>query len=537
MTSGVAVFAQLVVALVVLGVIVAFFNRFYRKATGDTALIRTGAGGKKVVIDGGCLVLPFMHRVEEINMRTMRVEIVRKGESSLITADRLRIDVEMEFLLRVVPNPAGVSTAAQAIGARALRPDEIRSLFGAKFIDAMQACASQVNMDQLHDDRAGFVAAVSASFAAGLTGTGLKVETVSLTKLDQTPLTALDENNAFNAVGMRHIAEIISSNKKERTAVEAEADVAVRQTNLDAAKRRMAIEHEQEQAKISQQLEIEKLRTSAETERERAQQDAHFSTEQNKIETGRKLRDLEIERDLQLRQREIQSLEEIEARKIASQAQLADKRVEEIEADVRVEAARTAIIRAQEDLQTEKEIAVARRESQLANIRAEQEAGKNQVLGESEGKIQVAKAQSSLEATQLESEARQLEARAEAAAMKAKIEAENERSQAARDHQVALERLATMPLMAQQMAKSVEKIDSIRINQITGLDRAGGAPAGKGGGSNATVSSAIDGVLDLALQLPAMKRLGETIGMEMDSGLPQKDGGNPKGGDSGKDTD
>lgn len=509
---------SLFVALVAIGILVSFFNRFYRKATGDTTLIRTGAWGKLVVIDGGCLVLPFMHSVEEINMRTMRVQVSRNGEKSLITADRLRVDMDMEFLLRVVPDKKGVSTAAQAIGARALRPEEISSLFGAKFIDAMQACTSQMNMDQLHDERAMFVQAVGTMITDGLTETGLKVETVSLTNLDQTPLSALDENNAFNAVGMRHIAEIISSNKKERTAVEASADIAVRQTNLDATKRRLVLDHEQEQARIELQLELEKLRSASNTEREAVLQQARHATEQNKLAVDQQLRTLEIERDLQLRQQEIEALQEIEARKVTSQAELARKRIEEINADVSKEEARAAIVRAQEALQTEKEIAVAERENRLAVLRAEQEASKDVILGEAAGKITVAKAQSQLEASRLDTEASTLTAQAVAAALRAQIAAENERSLESRNYLVDLQKLATMPQIAAQMAKSIEKIDSIRINQISGLgERRGG---GDGDGSRPAVSGAIDSILDLALQLPAMKRLGEAIGTEMDAGLP-----------------
>jgi len=88
----------IIVAIVVIAVGVAFLNRFYRKSTRDTALVRTGFGGQKIVLSGGCLALPFLHRVEEINMRTIRVEVRRTGDKSLITADRIRVD-EAEVMI------------------------------------------------------------------------------------------------------------------------------------------------------------------------------------------------------------------------------------------------------------------------------------------------------------------------------------------------------------------------------------------------------------------------------------------------------
>ena len=81
---------------------------------------------------------------------------------------------------------------------------------------------------------------------------------MSLTALDQTPFEALDENNAFNAVGMRKLAEVIAQSKKERAEIEAQADVAVRRAAVEAERLRLNIEKEEEQARIAQ---IQELRS------------------------------------------------------------------------------------------------------------------------------------------------------------------------------------------------------------------------------------------------------------------------------------
>nr|HET7858736.1 SPFH domain-containing protein [Caldimonas sp.] len=91
----------LIVLIVAIAIGVAFLNHFYRKSSRDVALIRTGFGGQRIVISGGCLALPFLHKVDEVSMRTMRIEVVRAGAKSLITEDRMRVDVELEFYLRV----------------------------------------------------------------------------------------------------------------------------------------------------------------------------------------------------------------------------------------------------------------------------------------------------------------------------------------------------------------------------------------------------------------------------------------------------
>ena len=260
------VFLAIIGAVIAIALIVAFMNRFYRKSTRDVALVRTGFGGQKVVLSGGCLSLPFLHKVEEINMRTNRVEVKRTGDKSLITTDRIRVDVELDFYVRVQPTVDGVATAAQAIGARALNPEGIRNLLEGRFIDALQSVAAAVTMDALHEKRGEFVRHVAERLGDNLAHNGMLLDSVSLTRLDQAPFTSLDENNAFNAVGMRQLAEIIATNRKRRTQIEAEAEIAVRETQLEATKRRLTLQQQEEQAQITQQLEIEKTKASSSAE-------------------------------------------------------------------------------------------------------------------------------------------------------------------------------------------------------------------------------------------------------------------------------
>ena len=200
-------FLALVVAVVIA---VLFLNRYYVKSSRDVALIRTGAGGRKVIVDGGAFALPILHRVERISMRSIRLRIDRSGSKALISEDRLRVDIGMEFQVRVDPDPAGIAVAAQALGAKSFRDDEIQSLLEGKLIDAAQAEVALRTMDALHADRSGFSDAVGKRLRGDLSRSGLVVDFVSLVLLDQTPFSSLDDTNAFNAVGMRRLAEVVA---------------------------------------------------------------------------------------------------------------------------------------------------------------------------------------------------------------------------------------------------------------------------------------------------------------------------------------
>ena len=132
-----------------------------------------------------------------------------------------------------------------------------------KLVDAVLSVAAGYTMDTLQDERGRYTAEVAAELKDDLAQNGLVLESVSLTRLDQTPFHALDENNAFNALGMRRLAEIIATNKKERAQIEADADVSVRQSELEATKRKLTITQEEEEAMIVQNREIETARAAS----------------------------------------------------------------------------------------------------------------------------------------------------------------------------------------------------------------------------------------------------------------------------------
>ena len=298
-------FAVAVVA-VVIAIAVMFLNRFYRKSTRDVALVRTGFGGQRILISGGCLALPFLHKVEEINMRTLRIEVRRAAEKSVITEDRMRVDVELEFYVRVMPSQEGIATAAQALGAKSFTPDGIRNLLEGRFVDAVQAVAARNTMDGLHEGRAEFVRSVSDLLRENLKQNGILLDSISLTRLDQSAFSAFDENNAFNAVGLRKLAEIIAVNRKKRAEIEADAEVAVRQTQLEATKQRLLLTQQEEEAQINQHLEIEKIRAASDAEAAKAREGAMIASEDARIQRERQTKAMEVAKQSELRRLELE---------------------------------------------------------------------------------------------------------------------------------------------------------------------------------------------------------------------------------------
>src|SRR6478735_10878404 len=123
---------QLILWLVVLAILVAIavylLRWLYRRSTKETAFVRTGFLGEKVVVNGGAFVIPVLHEITPVNMNVMRIEVVRRDNGALITRNRMRVDIIAEFFVLVGESRAAVAAAAQTLGRRTLQEDGIRSL-------------------------------------------------------------------------------------------------------------------------------------------------------------------------------------------------------------------------------------------------------------------------------------------------------------------------------------------------------------------------------------------------------------------------
>lgn len=506
----------IILILVVAAALVALAAWFYERASNEVSLVRTGIGGRRVVIDGGVLALPVFHEIARVNMQTIRMHVARTGEASLITRDRMRVDVGAEFYASVRPEAEAITRAAQTLGKRTFQPDQLKDLIDGMMIDALRAVAAQMTMDELHENRAGFVRDVRAALAEPLMRHGLQLDSVSLTTFDQTPFAALDENNAFNAVGMRKLAEVIARSKKERAEIEGESQVSVRRAEVDANRARLDIELEQRRAEIAQAQEIELLMAAQLSEVSRRKAEAEEAAARARIRMEQQIQSANIERAQAIREAEIAQARALEIAEQASQIETSAKSQEESRARAEAVLARAALVEAEEHVETLRRMAEADRRKRLAMLAAEQDAEaegtRARIAAAVEGEVARSRGAIRREAA----ETGKIEQLAEAEGTLARIAAENTRSEALVAMELEKARLAALPGIVAEMVKPAEKIRGISINHITGLGR------DRGEAPPSPVDQTVDAILDMAVSLPAMRKLGETVGLNLEQTLQGK---------------
>src|SRR5260370_38196048 len=83
----------LIILAVVVVIAVYLLRWLYQRSTKETAFVRTGFGGEKVVVSGGAFVIPVLHHITPGSMSVMRVEAERREAQAAPAKKRMAVKV------------------------------------------------------------------------------------------------------------------------------------------------------------------------------------------------------------------------------------------------------------------------------------------------------------------------------------------------------------------------------------------------------------------------------------------------------------
>jgi len=369
--TGADIIAIIILTALSIAIAVYLLHWLYRRSSKEVSFVRTGLGGEKIVLYGGAFVLPIIHNITTVGMRTLRIEVNRGGDKSFITQNRMRVEIVAEFYVRVSPNRESVAIAAGSLGKRTLEPDSLRELVQGRFVDALGIVAAKMTMEEVQENRGQYIKAVKVIVAESLSETGLELEAVSLTGFDQASLEVFDPSNVFDAEGLTQLTEQIESRKKKRNDIEQDTAIKIRSKNLETEQKALEIDKQREFARLKQEREIamQKVREQTETASEQAEQELLAeaarikSTEE--IEKARISQQDTIEVERSLREHEL-TLQVEERRKLRNEIERQTEieiKQKNLEAEVR-----------SLEIDRENEFARLSQEEEIAKRRAQQKA-------------------------------------------------------------------------------------------------------------------------------------------------------------------
>ena len=533
-------FGEFLLGLIVLAIVVAIavwlLHWLYLRSSKERAFVRTGLGGEKVVVDGGAFVLPILHDVIPVNMNTLRLEVIRGRDKSLITKDRMRVDVIAEFYVRVAAKPESVAAAAQTLGQRTLEPERLKELIEGKFVDALRTAAADMTMEELHEKRGAYVRRVREAVAEDLTKNGLELEAASLTQLDQTSMEYFNPSNAFDAEGLTRLTEQIEHRKKQRNDVEQDTLIAIRNKNLEAEKLSLDIDRESELARLQQNREVEFARarqrselTTERVERDREAESAQIIARQS-IESARIHSDETLEKERIQKEQTLQSIE-IERRKALELAEqqraiaVAVESKQHSEALAKADEARALAVSAEERVFTAREVEVANRQKEIELIATQQDieretmrivqtAQAEENASTSRGAAIRANAEADADAEKIRAMAQRIRAEVEAESLMLMNKAHNTLTPEARASALRMRLVEKAEAIIRESVRPMERIEGIKIMHVDGLAGGGGHGGGDHGGQVGFADGIVNSALRFRAQAPIVDQLLKEIGLE-----------------------
>lgn len=438
---------------------------FYRRTSADQAFVRTGLGKSRVVLDGGTMVIPGLHRVLEINLKTMKLGVNPRGQNALITRDNLRANVLAQFYIRVQADEEHILNAARSLGDSSVNAEAVEALVSEKLVSALRAIASQMDLFEIHTKRDEFAERVKEHVKTDLESNGLLLESVTISELDQTDPSELSDNNVFDAQGKRKITEITAAAAVERNNLERAAEQARKQQDVETRQRILELERRQAEAEAQQQMEIAKVRADREREAQEAVITQERQIELARIEKEKQIQSQEIARQQTVEIQRVQQEQAVQAAQIAreqqvnvaerqKQAAIAEQeglRARAEEAALKASAERE---RANQEVTTVTQLAEADREAQKKLIAARQQIEQDKLRQQTTADVD---AYTRLKQAEAEREAAEQQAQARLQMADAEAEAREKVARGEKAHQMVAVEVAREQVAVEQAQVAVER--------------------------------------------------------------------------------
>lgn len=495
--GSVPIFAGLIGILVILLLLAIWgYTKVYVITPNNEAFVRTGGifvKEKKVILHGGCIVVPGFHELTSVPLREISIDVVRQGNLAVRTKDYLRANMRVTFYVCISAEKEAILIAAQRLSKKGkISEADIKEALEKRADDAIRAAAKRKEIREIDSDKLGFAEEVLNLIQQDLRKVGLTLNNIAISEIEESD--TYDENNFFDAQGVRLRTETIQKSikqkldvelqtQREKREIELSTQIAIEQQELEAEKQSLNINKDKEDAKLTQRKEIEFLKAQREREIQESQDQEAAKVQRNKILQEKAVEEEKIKQELLVRQSQIEAdialEEQTKLLKVTQALQQQEAEVAEIDREKTVDASRlraqiliaeaeqeskiaqqTTVIaiaekekerflaeaekaQAEEGVLTAKMVEDAEREQRLSAIAAEREAQEKRISEENVVEIDVFRrrrqAEISRQAAELEAksirtlaEANRYKEFAEAESKRALIEAENALSDANR---------------------------------------------------------------------------------------------------------
>ncbi|WDF47475.1 flotillin family protein [Chryseobacterium sp. FH1] len=341
------------IMLLIVGIIVFLFiaflvvlSSFYKKIPQGKAIVRTGVGGTNVAFNKGMYVVPIFHKMEIMDISVKKIDIARMENDGLICKDNIRADIKVAFFVRVNKSVDDVISVAQNLGCeRASDPETLKSIFEAKFSEALKTVGKKFDFIELYEARREFRDEILNIIGTDLNGYIL--DDCAIDYLEQTELRFLSAENILDSEGIRKITELTAQQNMNANLIRRAEEKTIKKQNVEAREAILELERQLAEKEERQKREIENIKARENAEILKVNEEERLKSETVRIQTEEtlavqeenKLRQIIIAEKNKLRTDAVETervekdraLEQTERERIVTLAQIEKERTIETE--------------------------------------------------------------------------------------------------------------------------------------------------------------------------------------------------------------
>lgn len=469
--------------------------------------------GYRLVRGGATLVIPFLEKVEYLNLNVLTVPLTT---SRAYTGKGVPVSVKAVANIKIKGDDESLRAAAERFLSMDTR--EFHQLVFQTLEGHLRAILGTLTVEEINNDRQSFAQKLTSEAAIDLEKMGIGLDALTIQEIS-------DEEGYLDALGKRRTAEV----KRDAEIGEAEAK---RDSKIKAS---LAL---QEGEKVRLGTEAEIALATREAEVKRAQYEAEIEKERARAKQAGPLSEAQARQEVVAEEVRVEKFRTQE--QIAVQEQEVLRKEKELEATVVKQAEaqrRAAVLRAQGEQEASILAAEGRKKAVMAEAEAESEKRQREGQGraaaiESEGRAEAEKIRAIglAEAEKIQAqglaEAKAIEAKglAEAAAIKEKAAAWRQFNEAAR-LQTLLEKL---PSIIEATAPALRAVSEPlgKIDKVVMIDHGGANSDGQGSSSiNRFAQTGPTVIFSLLQQLQALglnvPEILTQLGIKNDSETPK----------------
>jgi uncharacterized membrane protein YqiK len=268
-------------------IIFAFFvilSMFYKKIPQGKAIVRSGVGGTKVAFNKGMYVIPVFHKMEIMDISVKKIEINRMQGDGLICKDNIRADIKVAFFVRVNKSVDDVINVAQNLGCdRASDPETLKSIFEAKFSEALKTVGKKFDFTELYEARREFRDEILNIIGTDLNGYIL--DDCAIDYLEQTELKFLSTENILDSEGIKKITELTARQNMNANLIRREEEKVIKKQDVEAREAILELERQLAEKEEKQRREVDNIKAREEAEIVKVREEERLKSETVRIST------------------------------------------------------------------------------------------------------------------------------------------------------------------------------------------------------------------------------------------------------------